>query len=180
MLVFTGAKEAKFPYFSKGKPDSSWLISKFSYIFLYKSSFSASNSWLAFCFVLSSALSRSSRITGAWPTHTSYIIHLERLLHMTVSGSERKVFITFQIWIFFLKECINSLQEAFIHPPEPREARFIMDGCALLDFFWTGKKKTSAHCHFKAWKGKEFFLYISDWIPLKEESHVHLGCLEGE
>ncbi len=26
--LFTGAKEAKFPYFSKGKPVSSWLISK--------------------------------------------------------------------------------------------------------------------------------------------------------
>ncbi len=31
--LFTGAKEAKFPYFSKGKPVSSWLISKSSDIF---------------------------------------------------------------------------------------------------------------------------------------------------
>ncbi len=37
----------------------------------------------------------------------------------------------------FLQKCINSLQEAFIHPQEPCEARFIMDGCALFDFFWT-------------------------------------------
>ncbi len=53
--LFTGAKEAKFPYFSKGKPVSSWLISKSSEIFLYKSSVCASNSWPAF--VLSPRLS---------------------------------------------------------------------------------------------------------------------------
>ncbi len=56
----TGAKEAKFPYFSKGKPVPSWLISKSSDIFLYKSSVCNSNSWLAICFVLSP---RSSLIT---------------------------------------------------------------------------------------------------------------------
>ncbi len=36
---------------------------------------------------------------------------------------------------------MDSLQEDFIHPPEPCEAHFIMDGCALLDFFWTVEKK---------------------------------------
>ncbi len=41
------------PYFSKGKPVSSWLILKSSDIFLYKSLFCASNLWPAFCFVLS-------------------------------------------------------------------------------------------------------------------------------
>ncbi len=45
--LFTGAKEAKFPYFSKWTPVSSWLISKSSLqIFLYKSSFSTSNYFL--------------------------------------------------------------------------------------------------------------------------------------
>ncbi len=51
--LFTGAKEAKFLTFSKVKPVSSWLISKSSNIFLYKSSVCTSNSWPAFCFVLS-------------------------------------------------------------------------------------------------------------------------------
>ncbi len=27
-------------------------------------------------------------------------------------------------WIFVLQKCIDSLQEAFIHPPEPCDARF--------------------------------------------------------
>ncbi len=35
--LFTGAKEAKFPYFSKGKPVSSWLISNSSNILFYTS-----------------------------------------------------------------------------------------------------------------------------------------------
>ncbi len=36
---------------------------------------------------------------------------------------------------------MNSLQEAFIHPPELCEARFIMDAYALFNVFWTVKQK---------------------------------------
>ncbi len=39
--------------------------------------------------------------------------------------------------IFLLQKWMDSLQEAFIHPPEPCEARFIMDACALFDVLWT-------------------------------------------
>uniref|UniRef100_A0A671SQE2 Afadin- and alpha-actinin-binding protein-like n=1 Tax=Sinocyclocheilus anshuiensis TaxID=1608454 RepID=A0A671SQE2_9TELE len=41
----------------------------------------------------------------------------KRLPRMTDSGSDRKVFIMFEIWIFFLQKRMNSLQEPFIHPP---------------------------------------------------------------
>ncbi len=66
---------------------------------------------------------------------------LERLPHTTVRWSEREVFITFEIWIFFLQKRMDSLQEAFIHPPEPCKARFIMDACTLFDVFWTVEQK---------------------------------------
>ncbi len=36
------------------------------------------------------------------------------------------------------------------------------------------------HCHDKAWKSQDIFKYNSDCIRLKEESHKHLGWLEGE
>ncbi len=36
---------------------------------------------------------------------------------------------------------MDSLQEAFIHPPEPCEARFIMDARTLFDVFWTVEQK---------------------------------------
>ncbi len=36
---------------------------------------------------------------------------------------------------------MDSLQEAFIHPPEPCEARFIIDARALFDVFWTVEQK---------------------------------------
>ncbi len=36
---------------------------------------------------------------------------------------------------------MDSLQEAFIHPPELCEARFIMDARALFDVFWTVEQK---------------------------------------
>ncbi len=61
---------------------------------------------------------------------------------MTVSRSERKVFITFEIWIFFSQKCMDSLQEAFTHAPELCEARFIMDARALFDVLWTVETKT--------------------------------------
>ncbi len=59
--------------------------------------------------------------------HDAYILRYpqERVSRMTVSRSERKVFITFEIWIYFLQKCMDSLQEAFIHAPEPCEARFM-------------------------------------------------------
>ncbi len=66
---------------------------------------------------------------------TSYVIRRNGF------WSERKVFITFEIWIFFLQKCMASLQEAFIHPPEPCEAHFIMDARALFDVFWTVEQK---------------------------------------
>ncbi len=53
----------------------------------------------------------------------------------------KKVFITFEIWIFILQKCIDSLQEAFNHPPEPCEACFIMDVHTLFHVFWTVDKK---------------------------------------
>ncbi len=53
----------------------------------------------------------------------------------------RKVFITFEIWIFILQKHMDSLQEDFIQPPEPCEARFIMDAYTLFYVFWTVDKK---------------------------------------
>ncbi len=48
----------------------------------------------------------------------------------------------YEMWIFFyLQKHMESLQEAFIHPPEPCEARFIMDACALFDVLWTVEQK---------------------------------------
>ncbi len=40
----------------------------------------------------------------------------------------------------FLTKRMDSLQEAFIHPPEPREARFITDPRALFHVFWNIEK----------------------------------------
>ncbi len=69
---------------------------------------------------------------------------------------------------------MDSLQEAFIHAREPCEARFIMNIWRLVDS-WTETPDRD-----RDWKSQDNFLYNSDWIRLKEESHIHLGCLEGE
>ncbi len=69
--------------------------------------------------------------------HDAYVLrHPPECLPLTtVSGSEKKVFITLEIWIFILQKWMDSLQEAFIHPLEPCEGRFIMDAHALFNVF---------------------------------------------
>ncbi len=42
----------------------------------------------------------------------------------------------------------ESLQEALIHPSEPCEALFIIDGCALFDFFWLLFDERLSHTDF--------------------------------
>ncbi len=37
-----------------------------------------------------------------------------------------------------------------------------------------------ADCNDRAQKSQDNFEYYSDWIHLNEESHIRLGCLEGE
>ncbi len=67
--------------------------------------------------------------------HTSYVIrwndfHVRQIAELTEKC-------TFEIWIFFLQKCMDSLQEAFIHSPEPCEACFITDVRSVFDVFWT-------------------------------------------
>ncbi len=123
--LFTGEKDATFPYFSKGKPVSAWLTSIFPDIYLYKSLFCDSNSRPAFCFALSPCS----------PLITQRLRHPVEL--MTVRWSKRDVFITFEIRIFFLQKCMNAQQEAFIHPPESCKACFFMNLRILFYELWT-------------------------------------------
>ncbi len=51
------------------------------------------------------------------------------------------MFITFEIWIFILQKCMDSLQEAFIHTSEPYDACIIIDARTLFDVFWTVEQK---------------------------------------
>ncbi len=94
------------------------------------------------CFLCSCKQTRETSISQRRTRCAYFLRHPpERLPRTTVSRSERKVFITFEIWIFFLQKRMDSLQEAFIHPPEPCEGRFITDACALFDVFWTVEQK---------------------------------------
>ncbi len=53
-------------------------------------------------------------------TPTSYIIRRNGF-HLPQLDEVRELFITFEIWIFFLQKRMDSPQEAFIHLPEPCE-----------------------------------------------------------
>ncbi len=49
-----------------------------------------------------------------------------------------------------------------------------------LHFTSSGLLTKSTRLSPLAWRGQEHFLYNSEWICLKEEIHIHLGCFEGE
>ncbi len=79
---------------------------------------------------------------------------------MTVSGSYRTKFITSYIFIMFtfsLQKYMDSLQEAFNHPPKPCEALFIVDGCALLHVVWTVEQKHSLTFIIKLVRARTIF-----------------------
>ncbi len=116
-------------------------------------------------------LSRLAYIRGA--RDTNVLRHPpERLLRTTVSRSEDKVFITFEIWIFTFQKRMDSLQEVFIHPPGAvwgtfyyRCTHFIS---RLLDC-WQKPAYSIARLG-----GARTIFNKTDYIRLKEESHIHL------
>ncbi len=69
------------------------------------------------------------------------------------------------MYIYIGVECMDSLQKAVIHAPEPCEACFILDAHTLFDVLWLLNLEEPGQ------------LINSDWSCLKEESHIHLGCL---
>ncbi len=56
----------------------------------------------------------------------------------------------------------------------------MMDGCTLLELYWTIENQHPFTAIIKLGRARPFFYYNSDCIHLKEESHIHLGLLEGE
>ncbi len=146
----------KFPYFTKGKPVSSWLISKSSYIFLYISLFCASNSWL---FVLLSLLCASAFVTNHRRMHDAYVLH-----HLPGTASmydsqlkwEKSICNILNMDIFLTKTHRFAAGDLY-SPPGAMWGTFYY-GCAcfillILDY-WT---ETPAYSHWNAWKSKEKF-----------------------
>ncbi len=83
--------------------------------------------------------------------------------------------------IFFLQKCIDLLQKGLINPQSHVEHFVWWIYALLLDF----KILNSFTVIIKLGRARNlllffFFLYHSDCIRLKEESHIHLGLLEGE
>ncbi len=56
----------------------------------------------------------------------------------------------------------------------------MMDGLLLLEFYWTIKYQQPFTAIIKLGRARIFFLYNSNCIHLKEESHIHIGWLEDE
>ncbi len=69
---------------------------------------------------------------------------------------------------------------AFIHPPEPCEARFIMDARALFNVFWTVKEKHPPTKMIELRSAKTIFNITLIGFVWEKKMHIHLGWLEGE
>ncbi len=95
----------------KGKPASSWLISKSSDIFLYRSSFCASNSWPAFCFVLSpcSSVSRNADNPTSFARTASF--------RLWVKWSERSVYYIKNMDFYKNMKSMDALTGGLYSPP---------------------------------------------------------------
>ncbi len=70
--------------------------------------------------------------------------------------------------------CFKYGYLSYKNTSEPCDAHFNV--CALFDNFWLVEQNTHPW-HYKAWKIQDNFSYNSDWIHLKEESHIHLDAL---
>jgi len=75
-----------------------------------------------------------------------------------------------------LFEPIVSFQKALTNSLEPYGLFFIMDGC----IYFRLQNTPPIHYHYKSLESQDIFKYISDCVHLKEDSHIHLGRLEGE
>ncbi len=52
-----------------------------------------------------------------------------------------------------------------------------MDACSLFDSFWIVDQKHTTAPILRHMRAR--IIYNSDWIRLKEESHINVGCFEG-
>ncbi len=92
------------------------------------------------------------------PRYTLKLVIVQCLMYMTLF---------FQMnTISYIKKCPQSRVEYFLW--------------WMLFIYFFFKITTPIHCHYKSWKSQDIFWYNSDCIRLKEESNIHLGCLEGE
>ncbi len=70
---------------------------------------------------------------------------------------EKSIYNILKYGYFSYKKHMDLLQEAFIHPPELCEARFIMEVRALFDYFWTCWSETPTYSYSNAWNSKDNF-----------------------
>ncbi len=75
--------------------------------------------------------------------HYTHVLHHppEWIPPMAVSRSERKIFILFLNMYIVPTKIHWFATGGFCSPPEPCEARFNLEGCALFDYFWTVEQK---------------------------------------
>ncbi len=76
------------------------------------------------------------------------------LAHQWIFCSE---WVPFEIWTFFLQKRMDSLKEAFIHPPRAVWGTFYY-GCAhFIWCFLDCSTEIATHCNDNAWNSQEHF-----------------------
>ncbi len=140
--LFTGAKEAKFPFFSKDKPVSFLLISKSSHIILHKSSFCATDSkWCASHWRMRDAyFSRP-------PAGTDCMFDSQQ-------KGEKSVYSFLNIDIFLTK--MHGFATGGLYSTPETVRGTVYYGC--MHFIWLlldGWTKTPSYSHYNTWKSQD-------------------------
>ncbi len=128
------------------------LILKYSDIFLYKSLFCS----------LSIAVPRSSLITGVCATYTSYVIYRNGF-HLRQLGEVKEM--GFKYGYFSYKNTSICNRRPLFTPLSCVRHVLIWMDVLYLNTFGLLNKNTGP-CHYKAWKSKDSFIYITLWIGL--------------
>ncbi len=94
--------------------------------------------------------------------------HKQRKLHTTVY-----IVLNMDLFIFYKNASIRYRRPLFTPRSRVKQVLICMHVLYLTTFALLNT--TTRPCHYRAWKSQDNFEYYSDWIHLKEESHIHLG-----
>ncbi len=169
--LFIGAKEAKFPYFTKGNQSPLGLYRNPPTFFCTNPRFV-----LLICdrrFVLFSLRRASAFVTNLQCLRDSYVLsHPPKHLSLLQLAEVRKRY------FYYFKYGYLSYKNISIHYRRPLFTPRSHVMCVLLwmhTLYLTtfDLLNTTTHpCHYRAWKSQDNFKHNYDWIHLKEVIHT--------
>ncbi len=172
------SRKPTFVYRSQWSKVSLLYQRKTSLLLAYIEILRYSNSWQRF--VLFSLYCASAFVTNLQRLHVAYVLRHppERFRLQQLAEVRKRCLYRFKYGYLSYKNTSIRYRGLYSLPGAVMHVLIWMDALYLTTFDLLNT--ISRPCRYRAWKSQDNFEYNSDWIHLKEESHIHLGCLEGE